>query len=159
MLTRRSVLALGAFAGLGFLPAARAETAGPLLIKVHKDPDCGCCAHWVDHLRANGFKAEVTETSALWEIKERLGVPRKLASCHTAEIAGYVVEGHVPSSAIERLLREKPVARGLAVPGMPIGSPGMEVEGQEPEIYEVMLFGSGPARVYERYKGVELLTG
>jgi hypothetical protein len=151
MLSRRSLLAAGALAGLGLLSPVKAETRPP--ITVHKDPNCGCCGAWVDHLRAAGFTVTVDETSALHSIKQRLGVPDNLASCHTAEIAGYVVEGHVPASAILRLLEEKPAGRGLAVPGMPTGSPGMEVEGSPPETYEVVLFGAGADRTFARYRG------
>ncbi len=90
-------------------------------------------------------------------IKSRLGVPQDLWACHTAEISGYVIEGHVPADALQRLLQERPVAVGLAVPGMPVGSPGMEVEGSLPEEYTVFLFGSFGRKVYGRYKAsVEL---
>ena len=151
MLSRRSLLAAGALAGFGLLSPVKAETH--LSINVHKDPNCGCCGAWVDHLRAAGFTVTVNGTSALHGIKQRLGVPDHLSSCHTAEIAGYVVEGHVPAAAILRLLDEKPAGRGLAVPGMPIGSPGMEVEGSPPETYEVVLFGAGADRIFARYRG------
>jgi hypothetical protein len=99
---------------------------------------------------ANGFDVTVNDAPSMKVVKARLGVPAELASCHTGEIAGYVIEGHVPAVAIKRLLAEKPVGRGLAVPGMPIGSPGME--GAEPEIYEVMLFGDGAARSFGRFR-------
>jgi hypothetical protein len=88
-------------------------------------------------------------------VKVRLGVPQALAACHTGEVAGYVIEGHVPAVAIKRLLSEKPQAKGLAVPGMPIGSPGMEVHGIEPETYEVVLFGPFGKRTFTRYRGVQ----
>jgi hypothetical protein len=151
MLSRRSLLATGTLAGLGLLSPAKAETRPP--ITVHKDPNCGCCGAWVDHLRAAGFTVTVDETAAMHGIKQRLGVPDHLGSCHTAEIAGYVIEGHVPAAVILRLLEEKPAGRGLAVPGMPIGSPGMEVEGSPPETYEVVLFGAGADRIFARYRG------
>ncbi len=153
MMTRRSLLAFSAFAGLGFYSTARAES--PPAVTVHKDANCGCCGLWVDHLREAGFAVSVNDAAALWAIKQRLGVPQALTSCHTAEVAGYIVEGHVPASAILRLLDERPEAIGLAVPGMPIGSPGMEVEGHEPETYDVVLFGSFGDRVYARYKGAD----
>ena len=86
-------------------------------------------------------------------MKVRLGVPSKLVACHTGEVAGYVLEGHVPAGAIKRLLAEKPAAKGLAVPGMPAGSPGMEVEGMEPETFEVILFGPSGQRTFARYRG------
>lgn len=122
-------------------------------IRVHRDPSCGCCGAWVDHLRASGFTAEVIETAEINRVKSKLGVPQSLASCHTAEVDRYVVEGHVPAAAITRLLTERPVGKGLAVPGMPVGSPGMEVEGAEPEIYSVILFGPSGQRTYSRFRG------
>ena len=120
---------------------------------VHKDPTCGCCTGWVEHVKAAGFPVRVKDTPDLNRVKARLVIPRHLAACHTAEVGDYVVEGHVPASAIRKLLLEKPSARGLAVPGMPVGSPGMEVEGSEPEVYEVILFGPSDQRVFAHFKG------
>jgi len=120
-------------------------------ITVWKDPSCGCCGGWVEHLRRNGFVATVVETLAVQSIKAERRVPAELASCHTAEIAGYTIEGHVPADAINKLLAEKPAARGLAVPGMPIGSPGME--GGTPEVYDVMLFGDSATKPFARFLG------
>lgn len=148
-LNRRSALLLATAAVLSPLSGAMAVT--PESITVHKDPNCGCCTGWVHHLQKNGFVTKVIETSQLDAVKNRLGVPNGLASCHTAEVAGYIIEGHVPAAAIRRLLAEKPKARGLAVPGMPIGSPGME--GGAPETYEVMLFGPQGQQSYMRFKG------
>jgi hypothetical protein len=128
----------------------RAALAAPPAITVHKDPNCGCCSGWVAHLELRGYRAKVIETAALSSVKAKLGVPFDLASCHTGEIAGYVVEGHVPAPAIEKLLRERPKARGLAVPGMPSGSPGMTGDYEE---YDVILFGPDQQRVYGRFKG------
>jgi hypothetical protein len=119
---------------------------------VSKDPSCGCCGDWIAYLRANGFSVTVNETNDVDRIKARLGVPRDLASCHTAEIAGYVIEGHVPASAIRRLLAEKPKATGIAVPGMPPSSPGMDVPGAR-DIYDVILFGPSGRRRYARFQG------
>lgn len=107
-------------------PPPTTAQALPVAI-VHRSPTCGCCGSWVEHLRHAGFAVEVRETSDLGPVKERLGVPYGKGSCHTAEIGGYVVEGHVPAEDIKRLLREKPQARGLVLPGMPLGSPGMEM--------------------------------
>jgi hypothetical protein len=120
---------------------------------VTKDPNCGCCEAWINHLRQSGFAVQARNTNDLDRIKARLGVPKDLAACHTAEIAGYVIEGHVPAAAIHKLLAERPRARGLAVPGMPAGSPGMEVSGSEPEAYEVILFDAQERRVFARYRG------
>lgn len=96
------------------------------VITVHKDPNCGCCTGWAEHLAKAGFEVKTIDTTTLDAVKKRLGVPTDLAACHTAEVDGYVVEGHVPAAALKRFLNEKPKATGLAVPGMPIGSPGME---------------------------------
>jgi hypothetical protein len=95
-------------------------------VVVHKSPTCGCCALWVDHMRAAGFQVEVRDTDNLNPVKESVGVPIGKGSCHTAEVGGYFVEGHVPADDIKRLLAEKPAAKGLVLPGMPMGSPGME---------------------------------
>ncbi len=154
--TRRSVL-MG-LSGLALLASSSRVPAQSLpVVVVNKDPSCGCCKGWVGHLRAAGFTAEVIETSELNRVKARLGVPQDLASCHTAEVAGYVVEGHVPADAIKRLLAERPKAKGLSVPGMPVGSPGMEVEGSPPDIYEVVLFGNGARSTFARYRGSRAL--
>lgn len=152
MLTRRSFLALSSLAGLGLISSAQATDLPAM--KVYKSPTCGCCGLWVDHVRKAGFSVDVQETQAVWGIKQRLGVPEALASCHTAQVGPYIIEGHVPASAIKRLLREEPKGAGLAVPGMPIGSPGMEVAGREPEVYDVLLFTGEVHRVFARYKGV-----
>ena len=153
-LSRRAVLA-GAVAFSEALAAIGAAAESLPQIRVTRDPSCGCCGAWVDHLRQAGFTAEVIETSELNRVKVRLGVPQGLASCHTAEIVGYIIEGHVPAGAIKRLLMEKPPAKGLAVPGMPVGSPGMEVEGTAPQTYEVVLFGPAGQRTFARYRGVQ----
>ncbi|SOR30638.1 conserved protein of unknown function; putative exported protein [Methylorubrum extorquens] len=149
MPSRRTML-MGLAVGLAMerqaLAAALPEVA------VTKDPSCGCCEKWVAHLREAGFTVTVTE-GPVNPVKARLGVPRDLASCHTALVGRYVVEGHVPAGAIKRLLAEKPKATGLAVPGMPVGSPGMEVDGVEPEAYEVVLFGPEGRSAFARYRG------
>jgi hypothetical protein len=120
---------------------------------VHKDPNCGCCAGWAKHVRAAGFEIKVIESRDLAPLKARLGVLEHLTSCHTAQIDGYVVEGHVPAAAIKRLLAERPNATGLAVPGMPVGSPGMEVDGVATELYEVILFTPSGEKIYARFRG------
>ena len=150
-MTRRAVLPVMITIGVGLSLTAGARAETPLAIKVWKDPDCGCCTGWVNHLRRSSFAVSVTETAAMQDVKGRLGVPTDLASCHTAEIAGYVIEGHVPAHAITRFIAEKSPGWGLAVPGMPIGSPGME--GGTPEIYEVILFGPQPNQSFGRYRG------
>ena len=151
-INRRTLLAGGiAAATLGaagwlLIPGAAAEAD----VAVYKSPTCGCCGNWVDHLRANGFTVAVKERSDLTPVKTRLRVPERLESCHTAEVGGYVVEGHVPAADIRRLLAEKPQARGLAVPGMPAGSPGME-DGGRREAYQVILFGDKGLSVHARH--------
>jgi hypothetical protein len=146
--SRRTLLVL--LTSLAGLPFVRTSAAADSTITVHKDSTCGCCTGWVRHLQQNGFTTKVIETSNLDPVKTRLGVPNELAACHTAEIDGYVIEGHVPALAVKRLLAEKPTATGLAVPGMPVGSPGME--GGEAELYDVVLFGPGTRRNYMRFK-------
>jgi len=119
-------------------------------ISVYKSPTCGCCKKWIAHLEANGFKVVAHDTHDMASVKHEHGVPGSMASCHTAVVDGYVIEGHVPAAAIHRLLKEKPPAAGLAVPGMPMGSPGME--GLRKDAYNALLFNrSGDAAVYERY--------
>lgn len=118
-------------------------------VSVYKDPRCGCCAAWARYLAQAGFAVTTHDVSDLPERKRALGVPAQLGSCHTAQVGPYVVEGHVPAAAIERLLREQPKAIGIAVAGMPVGSPGME--GPNPESYEVKLFDAHGERIFERY--------
>lgn len=153
---RRSVLTGLACATL--VVAARPSVARALpKVVVTKDPTCSCCGGWVDHLRESGFMADVVESADMNRIKARLGIPQELASCHTAEVAGYVIEGYVPADAMKRLLAEGPDAKGLAVPGMPVGSPGMEVEGAAPETYDVVLFGDGKRTTFARYQGARAI--
>lgn len=147
-MTRRGVLLAGAAA---LLPFGVLFAATEPLITVHKDPSCGCCSGWVQHLQKAGFPTNVLDTSDIDAVKKRLGVPDDLAACHTAELSGYVIEGHVPATALKRFLAEKPNATGLAVPGMPIGSPGME--GGRPEKYDVVLFGPNSRRTYMSFIG------
>jgi hypothetical protein len=147
----------GVCLGLVLAGAAPARAADLPRMVVTKDPSCGCCRAWAEHVRAAGFPIEVVESASVGRLKARLGVPQDLAGCHTAEVGGYVVEGHVPAAAIRRLLEERPAAIGLAVPGMPVGSPGMEVEGSPPETYEVVLFGPSGRRRFARYRGAEEL--
>lgn len=118
-------------------------------MKVHRDPSCGCCEAWVAHVRKAGYEARIEVTDDIDAVKRRLGVPASLASCHTAEIDGYLLEGHVPAEVVARLLAERPVIRGLAVPGMPIGSPGMETPGMAPDPFRVIAFtGDGRTSVF-----------
>ncbi len=119
-------------------------------ITVYKSPTCGCCKLWIDHLKSNGFKVKAHDTENVVAHKQRLGLPPELASCHTAVVNGYVIEGHVPAADIKRLLKERPKIAGLAVPGMPMGSPGME--GPVKEAYEVKTFDkNGRVGTYARH--------
>ena len=121
-------------------------------VVMHKDPNCGCCSAWAEHLEANGFKVKTVAERDMQAVKRRFAVPQRLTSCHTARVGGYVIECHVPASAIKRLLRERPAVSGLAVPGMPLGSPGMEVPGKR-DPYDVVSFdGAGGSRVFESHR-------
>jgi hypothetical protein len=141
---------------VGFAASSRIASAQAVAMVVHKDPNCGCCAKWVQHLTAAGFAVTIEETSNLAAVRARLGVPSDLAACHTAEIDGYVIEGHVPAAAVRRLLESRPAAIGLAVPGMPAGSPGME--GGTPRKYDVMLFNKEGRQSFMRFLGTEITT-
>jgi len=134
----------------GIATAAWAGSGAPV-VDVYKSPSCGCCNKWVGHLKANGFTVRAHDTNNVAQHKQRLGVPPGKASCHTAEVNGYLVEGHVPAREIKRLLQEKPRARGLTVPDMPMGSPGMEV-GHYMEPHDVLLVKQdGSTQTYARY--------
>ena len=123
----------------------------PLLV-VHKSPSCGCCGLWVEHMQQAGFPVEVRDTNDLNPIKERLGVPYGKGSCHTAEVAGYVIEGHVPAEDVKRLLAQRPDAKGLVLPGMPLGSPGMETPDGRTEPYTVELIADdGTTSAYAQH--------
>lgn len=116
-------------------------------IKVYKDPNCGCCKLWIDHLEQNGFKVEVMDLPDLSAVKSKYGVTQQLQACHTGIVGDYTVEGHVPADLIHRMLKEKPSIAGLAVPGMPMGSPGME--GATKEKYDILTFDrAGRTTVY-----------
>ena len=134
-------------AALGLVACAQANAP---TIAVIKDPNCGCCTQWVEHLRREGFVVSVTDTPDQPARSAKLGVPEELRGCHTATIGGYVIEGHVPAADIRRLLTERPKALGLAVPGMPMGSPGMEQGGQT-EPYVTVLFDRSSGRVFARH--------
>jgi hypothetical protein len=128
-----------------------AEPALPV-VKVTKSPTCGCCKVWVDRLRDAGFQVQVNDVDNLNSVKQRVGLPYGMGSCHTAEVDGYFVEGHVPVEDIKRLLRERPAAKGLAVPGMPAGSPGMEVPSGRVDPYDVFLVArDGTTSVYAHH--------
>ena len=147
-------LSLFAIAALAY---PQIGTAGiqPDTVTVWKTPSCGCCKDWVIHLRKEGFNVVTNDVNDTAPIRQKLGLPAKDGSCHTAHVSGYVIEGHVPASEVKRLLREKPVAIGLAVPGMPVGSPGMEMPGEMQgarDAFDVVLVTrDGSSRVYQSY--------
>lgn len=134
-------------------PAMTPAPAGALpQVIVHKSASCGCCTLWVEHMQKAGFTVEVRENDNLNPIKERLGVPLGKESCHTAEVGGYFVEGHIPADDVKRLLADKPDAKGLVVPGMPLGSPGMEAPDGRTQPYAVELVGwDGRTTVFARH--------
>ena len=134
----KSLLRHGVLLASFALPAV-AYAAGEVM--VYKDAYCGCCTAWIDHMKANGFTVKFENRTDMNEIKQSKGLSRELASCHTAVVDGYVIEGHVPASDIKRLLAEQPAVTGLAVPGMPMGSPGME--GPRKDAYDVLTFTKG----------------
>lgn len=143
-----AVVAVGGDGDGGTTASAPAEGAAEMV--VYRSPACGCCLGWVEHVREAGFRVRVEDRRDLAPVKAELGVPADLASCHTARIGGYVIEGHVPASDVRRLLAERPDVKGLAVPGMPEGSPGME--GPDPEPYAVVAFdGEGGREVFARH--------
>jgi hypothetical protein len=148
MISRRSfVHALGGVFVLGMLPRAHAQYATTM--KVYMSPACGCCEEWQKHMRASGFRLEINKLGDVTPMKQKLGVPESLWSCHTATVGDYVFEGHVPASDVKRLLRERTKVKGLAVPGMVAGSPGME-QGP-PQRYATLAFDERGSQVYERH--------
>ena len=151
-LTRRKFLNLSAlgFVFLGTGHIAPSAFAGSPVLKVYKSPSCSCCGAWVSHMHSAGFRGIVSDVPNLHPIKKKLGVAPDLWACHTAVIDGYVIEGHVPAREVIRLLNDRPKAIGLAVPGMPIGSPGME-QGDRRDPFQVILFSSTDRLVFAEY--------
>jgi len=148
---RRELFAAALAAAVPALASAAAPALPP--VQVWKSPTCGCCGAWVTHMRQAGFAVELHEVQDIDASRRLLGMPAVYGSCHTARVGGYLLEGHVPAAEVKRLLAMKPVAIGLAVPGMPAGSPGMEM-GAQRDAYEVLLVEkSGAARVFARYNG------
>jgi hypothetical protein len=145
--------AVAALALLGTIYiAAQQKPAAGRLVEVFKTPTCGCCSQWVEHLRQSGFTVRTTDLNDLTDIKKSRGVPEQVQSCHTAVVNGHVVEGHVPADDIHRMLKEKPAIAGIAVGGMPLGSPGMDFPGTKAQAYNVMSFDkSGATRVFAKH--------
>ena len=149
MKRRNFISAVAAAAAAASLPALGASSLPQ--VEVFKNPDCGCCGAWVDHLKAAGFPVKVNETPDTSTIRKKHGIPDEFGSCHTGVVSGYAVEGHVPAEDIKRLLAKKPVAIGLSVPGMPVGSPGMEA-GSRKDPYQVLLIDkAGRSSVFATY--------
>jgi hypothetical protein len=138
LINRRLTLGL-----LAFVVAKPLKANTRPAVVVHRSPSCGCCGAWANYLRRGGFPVTIIAEDDLAPVKLRAGVPERLQSCHTAFIDGYVVEGHVPIEAIEKMLLSKPPILGIAVPDMPGGSPGMEVLGAKPDPFKVMSFAKG----------------
>jgi hypothetical protein len=135
----------------GAAPASFIDAAAKKpTITVYKDPSCGCCKSWIEHLIKHGYRVDAKDTPEMTEVKRTLGIPDGLTACHTAVVNGYLIEGHVPAADIARLLQEKPKVAGLAVPGMPMGSPGME--GPRAQHYQVLSFDkAGKTKVFASY--------
>ena len=149
---RSQLVAAAVLAAAVFAQPEPSAQQKPQTVMVFKTATCGCCSKWVDHMKAAGFELKVQDVEDIAAVKERLGVAPEISSCHTSQVDGYVLEGHVPASAVQRLLKERPKVTGLAVPGMPMGSPGMEVPSGQKDAYAVIAFGGGqPSRVYEKH--------
>jgi hypothetical protein len=150
------IAAIVLFGGAGYFglaSAGRSQGASTRAsVEVYKSPTCGCCSKWVEHLQAHGFTVKTTNVEDIYEVKTKHRVPSAVESCHTALVGGYVVEGHVPAADVQRMLDERPAIAGIGVRGMPIGSPGMEVEGVKPQPYNVLAFDKGgQTRVFARH--------
>jgi hypothetical protein len=152
MADRRNFLRILGAGSLTLAPLlATAQSPRPLAIDVYKSPTCGCCEDWVKHLRANGFTVTTHDVEDTGVYRTKHGIPDRFGSCHTGVIAGYGIEGHVPAADIKKLLASKPQAAGLAVPGMPVGSPGMEY-GPRKDPFDVLLVkANGAASVFSSY--------
>jgi hypothetical protein len=135
----------------GLILLATASIANAAQLTVHKSPYCGCCAKWIEHVEQHGFTVKVIESEQMGAVKKRLGVPDRLASCHTTEAGGYFIEGHVPAADIKRLLKEKPKAAGISVPGMPMGAPGMDESGHSQPYATVLVGRDGKTSIYARH--------
>ena len=150
---RRTLLTLALAIGCvwsGSVWVAAQSGAKPQMI-VYKSATCGCCSKWVEHMQANGFAVKAVDVEDIDKVKRDNGVPQSAASCHTGIVNGYVVEGHVPADAVLKMLKDKPAISGIAVPGMPMGSPGMEVPGGQKEAFDIVSFDkSGKTAVYQK---------
>lgn len=150
---RQLVRLMGSVAVATLAPVASPRAQSRRAMTVYKDASCGCCGGWMRHMTQAGFTVSAVNVHDLAAIKAKFRIPDALATCHTAEVDGYLVEGHVPAVVVERLLRERPNAKGVAVPGMPLGSPGME--NPLHEAYEVVLFDENGQSVFARCRGAQ----
>jgi len=149
-LSRRGFL--GGVAGIWLAGLPRGKTAAPTAITIYKSRSCGCCAKWVEHVKAAGFEARVHDEESMDGLKDELGVPQEVRSCHTAVVGGFLIEGHVPAADIRQLLTRRPKAAGLAVPGMPAGTPGMAETGSRIADFDVLAFQTdGSTSVFARH--------
>jgi hypothetical protein len=148
---RRFFIAMSVMlAGGAFIHAQAPRAAKPQVV-VYKSATCGCCVNWIAHMKQNGFDVKAMDVEDIDKVKRTYGVPASASSCHTALVDNYVIEGHVPADAVSRLLREKPKIAGLAVPGMPVGSPGMEMPGGRKDPFAIVAFEkNGTTTVYDR---------
>jgi len=150
---RRSVLFLALAIGLvwaGNIWIA-AQSATKPQMTVYKSSTCGCCEKWIEHMQANGFAVKAIDVEDIDKVKRERGVPEAAASCHTAVVNGYIVEGHVPADAVLKMLKDKPAIAGIAVPGMPMGAPGMEVPSGQKDAYSIVSFDkAGKTTVYQK---------
>ena len=143
-------LTLGIVLALGANVWMAAQATRPQMT-VYKSATCGCCSKWVEHMQANGFDVKAINVDDIDKVKRERGVPADAASCHTAIVNGYIVEGHVPADAVMKVLKEKPAIAGIAVPGMPMGSPGMEVSGGQKEAFNIVAFDkAGKTSIYQK---------
>jgi hypothetical protein len=139
-----------AWSGSVWLEAQTSAGAKPQLT-VYKSPTCGCCSLWIEHMKSNGFEVKSFDVDDIDAVKRERGVPAPAASCHTGIVNGYIVEGHVPADAVLKMLKDKPDIKGIAVPGMPVGSPGMEVPGGQKQAYAIVSIDkAGKTAIYER---------
>ncbi len=148
-----TMLAVAVAAATGSVAAyaTQQKPAAPV-VEVYKSASCGCCSMWIEHLRTSGFDVRTNNVEDIDAVKGAYRVPKQLSSCHTATVGGYVVEGHVPAWDVRRVLKERPAFVGIAVPGMPAGSPGMETPGAKPQPFNVMSFDkAGSTQVFARY--------
>jgi hypothetical protein len=148
----RAVAILAVFFALGWAGTiwVAAQSARPQMT-VYKSPTCGCCSKWIEHMQANGFDVKAVDVDDIDKVKRERGIPADAASCHTGIVNGYLVEGHVPADAVQKMLKEKPAIAGIAVPGMPMGSPGMEVPGGRKESFNIVSFAkTGKTALYQK---------